>query len=277
MHGGCARRCRNRVRKRGGVIVILRLPWTARKLLCTSFASWKIQTEFRGFRYLWTAQWPFKRQRFLFNVTTRSRPDLSPRRTQRHPLNAHTVTICAPSKTREDQQRKDAGHHYFRPAAWPPEDACYITSRSAHRITKRHPARRFQADGTRGALSRKARRRSECMAKMCPVAAEVINLRQFSAHAGKSEFDALAHGPARAAAANDLVHGEPAASAALSPAIESTFSLAGVAARVPADRRSGWLALRHSRLRRSAREVLESLHLPHGGFHGNLPMRRAFS
>jgi len=100
-----------------------------------------------------------------------------------------------------------------------------------------------------------------------PVAAEVINLRQFSAHAGKSELMRWLTGLPAPPRQTYLVHGEPAASACAQVRDRINFSLAGVAARVPADRRSGWLALRHSRLRRSAREVLESLHPPRtGGF-----------
>jgi metallo-beta-lactamase family protein len=56
-----------------------------------------------------------------------------------------------------------------------------------------------------------------------PVAAEVVNLRQFSAHAGKSELLRWLTGLPAPPRQTYLVHGEPAASAALKSAIESSF------------------------------------------------------
>jgi len=56
-----------------------------------------------------------------------------------------------------------------------------------------------------------------------PVAAEVVNLRQFSAHAGKSELMRWLTGLPAPPRQTYLVHGEPAASAALKSAIESSF------------------------------------------------------
>jgi metallo-beta-lactamase family protein len=56
-----------------------------------------------------------------------------------------------------------------------------------------------------------------------PVAAEVINLRQFSAHAGKSELMRWLTGLPAPPRQTYLVHGEPAASAALKFTIESNF------------------------------------------------------
>jgi len=56
-----------------------------------------------------------------------------------------------------------------------------------------------------------------------PVGAEVINLRQFSAHAGKSELLRWLTGLPAPPRQTYLTHGEPAASAALKAAIESAF------------------------------------------------------
>jgi metallo-beta-lactamase family protein len=53
------------------------------------------------------------------------------------------------------------------------------------------------------------------------VAAEVINLRQFSAHAGKSELMRWLTGIPAPPRQTYLVHGEPQASAALKATIES--------------------------------------------------------
>jgi len=55
------------------------------------------------------------------------------------------------------------------------------------------------------------------------VAAEVINLHQFSAHAGKSELLRWLTGLPAPPRQTYLTHGEPKASAALKAAIESSL------------------------------------------------------
>jgi metallo-beta-lactamase family protein len=56
-----------------------------------------------------------------------------------------------------------------------------------------------------------------------PVGAEVINLRQFSAHAGQSELLRWLTGMPAPPRQTYLTHGEPQASAALKAKIESAF------------------------------------------------------
>jgi metallo-beta-lactamase family protein len=56
-----------------------------------------------------------------------------------------------------------------------------------------------------------------------PIAAEVINLRQFSAHAGQSELLRWLTGLPAPPRQTYLTHGEPQSSAALKAAIESAF------------------------------------------------------
>src|ERR1700722_13561848 len=65
----------------------------------------------------------------------------------------------------------------------------------------------FQAEGTRGRALEEGAKTVRIHGRDIPVAAEVINLRQFSAHAGQTY----------------LTHGEPPASAALKAAIESSL------------------------------------------------------
>jgi metallo-beta-lactamase family protein len=56
-----------------------------------------------------------------------------------------------------------------------------------------------------------------------PIAAEVINLRQFSAHAGQSELIRWLSGMPAAPRQTYLTHGEPQASAALKEKIEAAY------------------------------------------------------
>jgi metallo-beta-lactamase family protein len=56
-----------------------------------------------------------------------------------------------------------------------------------------------------------------------PIAAEVLNLRQFSAHAGKSELLRWLRGMPAPPRETFMVHGEPSASVSLKSAIEAEF------------------------------------------------------
>src|SRR6202030_3805406 len=81
----------------------------------------------------------------------------------------------------------------------------------------------FQAEGTRGRALEEGAKTVRIYGEDVPVAAEVINLRQFSAHAGKSELLRWLSGIPAPPRQTYLVHGEPQASAALKAAIETTF------------------------------------------------------
>jgi metallo-beta-lactamase family protein len=81
----------------------------------------------------------------------------------------------------------------------------------------------FQAQGTRGRALEDGAKTIRIHGEDVPVAAEVINLRQFSAHAGKSELMRWLSGLSSAPRQTYLTHGEPQAAAALKAAIESTY------------------------------------------------------
>jgi metallo-beta-lactamase family protein len=81
----------------------------------------------------------------------------------------------------------------------------------------------FQAEGTRGRALEEGAKTLRMYGEDIPVAAEVVNLRQFSAHAGKSELMRWLTGLPAPPRQTYLVHGEPAASAALKFTIESNF------------------------------------------------------
>ena len=102
--------------------------------------------------------------------------------------------------------------------------------RVLHHIAQRAPDRRnvillagFQAEGTRGRSLEEGAKSLRIHGQDVPIAAEVINLRQFSAHAGKSELMRWLAGVPAPPRQTYMVHGEPVASAALKASIESTF------------------------------------------------------
>jgi len=81
----------------------------------------------------------------------------------------------------------------------------------------------FQAQGTRGRSLEEGAKTVRIYGEDVPVAAEVINLRQFSAHAGKSELMRWLSGIPAPPRQTYLVHGEPEASAALKFTIEANL------------------------------------------------------
>ncbi len=81
----------------------------------------------------------------------------------------------------------------------------------------------FQAEGTRGRALEEGAKTVRIHGQDFPVAAEVINLRQFSAHAGQSELLRWLTGLPAPPRQTYLTHGEPQASAALKGAIESAL------------------------------------------------------
>ena len=102
--------------------------------------------------------------------------------------------------------------------------------RVLHHIAQRAPDPRnaillagFQAEGTRGRSLEEGAKTLRIDGVDVPIAAEVINLREFSAHAGKSELMRWLAGLPGPPRQTFLVHGEPPASAAFKSAIESAF------------------------------------------------------
>jgi metallo-beta-lactamase family protein len=81
----------------------------------------------------------------------------------------------------------------------------------------------FQADGTRGRALEEGAKLIDIHGEMVPVRAEVVNLRQFSAHAGRGELLRWLSGLPSAPRQVFMVHGEPAAAQALQSAVQSEF------------------------------------------------------
>ena len=102
--------------------------------------------------------------------------------------------------------------------------------RVLHHIAQRAPDPRnvillagFQAEGTRGRSLEEGAKTLRIHGQDVPIAAEVINLRQFSAHAGQSELLRWLTGLPAPPRQTYMVHGEPVASAGLKVAVESKF------------------------------------------------------
>jgi metallo-beta-lactamase family protein len=102
--------------------------------------------------------------------------------------------------------------------------------RVMHHLAQRLPDPRnsvllvgFQAEGTGGRTLQDGAKFLKIRGQMIPVRAEVKNLRQFSAHAGRNELLRWLGGLPAQPKQLYLVHGEPAASTALQQSIKSKF------------------------------------------------------
>jgi metallo-beta-lactamase family protein len=81
----------------------------------------------------------------------------------------------------------------------------------------------FQAEGTRGRALQEGAKTLTLFGKPVPVMAEIIEMGQFSAHAGKSELLRWLGGLQEAPKQAHLTHGEPQAAQALQQAIGEKF------------------------------------------------------
>jgi metallo-beta-lactamase family protein len=81
----------------------------------------------------------------------------------------------------------------------------------------------FQAEGTRGRALQEGAKVMHLFGEAVPVNAEIIEMGQFSAHAGKSELLRWIGGLQAAPKKAWLTHGEPAAAQALQTAIKEKF------------------------------------------------------
>jgi metallo-beta-lactamase family protein len=110
--------------------------------------------------------------------------------------------------------------------------------RVLHHLAQRLPDARnavllagFQAEGTRGRALQEGAKSLNLYGQVVPVAAEIVEMGQFSAHAGKSELlrwlTALPAPPKQ----TYLTHGEPAAAQALQAAISEKFKWKAAVAR----------------------------------------------
>ena len=100
--------------------------------------------------------------------------------------------------------------------------------RVLHHLSQRLPDARncvllagFQAEGTRGRALEDGAKLIRIHGEDVPVRAEVVNLRQFSAHGGRSELMRWLGGIPAPPRQLFLVHGEPAAAQALQAAVKS--------------------------------------------------------
>jgi metallo-beta-lactamase family protein len=141
-----------------------------------------------------------------------------------NPLDAHSVHYM---RSVEDSKKIN---NVKTPAIIISASGMATGGRVLHHIAQRAPDPRnaillagFQAEGTRGRLLEQGAKTLRIHGEDVPIAAEVINLRQFSAHAGKSELMRWLTGLPAPPRQTYLVHGEPAASAALKTAVESAF------------------------------------------------------
>jgi metallo-beta-lactamase family protein len=141
-----------------------------------------------------------------------------------NPLDAHTVHYM---RTVEDSKKIN---DVRTPAIIISASGMATGGRVLHHIARLAPDRKnaillagFQAEGTRGRALEDGAKTVRIHGEDVPVGAEVINLRQFSAHAGKSELLRWLTGLPAPPRQTYLTHGEPEASTALKAAIESAF------------------------------------------------------
>jgi metallo-beta-lactamase family protein len=102
--------------------------------------------------------------------------------------------------------------------------------RVLHHLAERLPDKRnavilggFQAQGTRGRALQEGAKTLSLFGQQVPVAAEIVELGQFSAHAGKSELLRWLGGMPAPPKQTYLTHGEPRAAQALEAAIREKF------------------------------------------------------
>jgi metallo-beta-lactamase family protein len=110
--------------------------------------------------------------------------------------------------------------------------------RVLHHLARRLPDARnavilagFQAQGTRGRALQEGAKMLNIFGQQIPVAAEIVELGQFSAHAGKSELLRWLSGLPAAPKQTYLTHGEPQAAQALQAAIVEKFKWKAAVAR----------------------------------------------
>jgi metallo-beta-lactamase family protein len=89
----------------------------------------------------------------------------------------------------------------------------------------------FQAQGTRGRALQEGAKTLSLFGQQVPVAAEIVGMWQFSAHAGKSELLRWLTGLPAPPAQIYLTHGEPEAAQALHAAIQEKFQWNAAVAR----------------------------------------------
>ncbi len=141
-----------------------------------------------------------------------------------NPLDAHNVNYM---RTVDDSKKIN---NVKTPAIIISASGMATGGRVLHHIARLAPDRKnaillagFQAEGTRGRALEDGAKTLRIQGADVPILAEVINLRQFSAHAGQSELMRWLGGMPSAPRQTYLTHGEPEASAALKAKIEAIY------------------------------------------------------
>jgi metallo-beta-lactamase family protein len=141
-----------------------------------------------------------------------------------NPLNAHNVNYM---RTVDDSKKIN---DVKTPAIIISASGMATGGRVLHHIARLAPDRKnaillagFQAEGTRGRALEEGVKTLRIHGADVPILAEVVNLRQFSAHAGQSELMRWLGGIPSPPRQTYLTHGEPEASAALKAKIEATY------------------------------------------------------
>jgi metallo-beta-lactamase family protein len=217
----------NRVAKRGGSIVI------------PAFAIGRTQTFMYYLRQLEDQQRIPKLPVYIDSPMALSATDLYLKHKEDHDL----------EYTREDADGKGdpLDVHQFHLTRTAEESKqinnvktpCIIVSASGmvsggrvmHHLAQRLPDSRnavilagFQAQGTRGRALQEGAKTLRLYGQEVPVNAEIVELGQFSAHAGKSELLRWLTGLPSPPKQTYLVHGEPAAAQALQASIQQQFN-----------------------------------------------------
>lgn len=137
-------------------------------------------------------------------------------------LSAHNVHLMR--SVEESKQINDV----HTPAVIISASGMATGGRVMHHLIQRLPDPRncillagFQGEGTGGRILEEGAKFLKIHGQMIPVRAEVVNLRQFSAHAGQSELLRWLSGLPAPPRQLHLVHGEPAAATALQAKIQS--------------------------------------------------------
>jgi metallo-beta-lactamase family protein len=214
----------NRVAKRGGQIVIPAFAVDRTQTLL--YIIRKLETSGRIPRLPVYMDSPMAIS--VTDIYLRHHEDNDPRFTadekNGNPLDAHNVHYM---RTVEDSKKIN---DIKTPAIIVSASGMATGGRVLHHIARLAPDRKnaillagFQAEGTRGRALEDGARTLRIQGQDVPIAAEVINLRQFSAHAGQSELMRWLGGMPSQPRQTYMTHGEPQASAALKAKIESTL------------------------------------------------------
>jgi metallo-beta-lactamase family protein len=214
----------NRVAKRGGQIVIPAFAVDRTQTLL--YIIRKLETENRIPHLPVYMDSPMAIS--VTDIYLRHHEDHDPRFTadekNGNPLDAHNVNYM---RTVDDSKKIN---DVKTPAIIISASGMATGGRVLHHIARLAPDRKnaillagFQADGTRGRALEEGAKTLRIHGEDVPIAAEVINLRQFSAHAGQSELIRWLSGMPAAPRQTYLTHGEPQASAALKEKIEAAY------------------------------------------------------